>query len=712
VTICAPSVSCTLGLTTGNLFWLHGLIVICALTVLYLVIRNSSKGSETGHRSDLPIVGALAILGLMFFQGLFLTTKDSPTYDEPNHVACGYSYLETGDFRMSLAQPPVGRMFLALPLTVLKPELPVGGESWRKADDWGFARDFVFGSGNDADRIMFWARSQALLLWALLGFVVFVWSRQLFGLRAAYFSLLLYVFSPNVLAHGRLATTEMPFACLTFISAFFFWKLLEKPCAKYVVLSGVFLGLALSAKYSGLILILSFLISAILWGRRQTRVVTDERGVGEGRSIGEGKTHSPVWPPLGARPMRGVLVRCIVVLILGGMIALLSSGLSMKPVMDYPAVQAKLEQFGQEGVFVFGNEGVSRVAQKVASSVPLPRYVVGMLFNHFHFKRGHPAYLRGQWKSGGWWYYFPVAFLLKVPLPLLVLLFLALFVRLKARRRLSSAEIILVCVPVVSILWSMGFVRLNIGFRHVLFVLPFVHVALGRLVAVPYDRRATLRRMGQLIPLLLLLWYCLASVSVSPHHLAYFNEIAGGPRGGANWLVDSNLDWGQDLKRLRVYVEENRIASLKLSYFGTADPSYYGIQFEPLTIRDFEDLKASEVGQPADAVRRHSRTAGVSAGAIQEALEAADRSTRAAVVASHAAGESQGEMQYADEKWALSVTNYAVFVRHRPWLAAIQGHEDARIGYSIFVFNPSKLMPLLASSRDSTSDSTSAYLIP
>ncbi|UCF78031.1 MAG: glycosyltransferase family 39 protein [Candidatus Eiseniibacteriota bacterium] len=109
---------------------------------------------------------------------------------------------------------------------------------------------------------MFWSRFQALLLWGVLGFAVFAWSRQLFGWRGGYFSLLLYVFSPNLFAHGRLAATEMPFACLAFVPAYFFWKLLERPCASNVVLSGVFLGLALSAKYSGLIFIISFVLSA------------------------------------------------------------------------------------------------------------------------------------------------------------------------------------------------------------------------------------------------------------------------------------------------------------------------------------------------------------------------------------------------------------------------------------------------------------------
>ncbi len=653
--------------------------------------------TETRSRKWLPVAGALAILVLMFLQGLHLAWVDSPTYDEPNHVTSGYSYLKTGDFRMSLAQPPVGRMFLALPLLAGEPNLPVGGESWNKADDWTFAREFLFHSGNDADRIMFWARFQALLLWGLLGVFVFIWSRRLFGPRAAYFSLLLFVFSPNVLAHGRLATTEMPFACFAFISAFFFWRLLERPCLKYTLLAGAFLGLALSAKYSGLILVLSFLISAVVWcfrlrkggtgvggngAARMRRAIAPAGADGKGEQSGEdGEEGEGISLYFGWNARR-VLLFSLAVLVIGGVIALLSSGPSMKPVLEYPAVQAKLEKFGEEGVFVFESEKTGRSAQRLASTVPLPRYVVGILFNHFHFKRGHLAYLAGEWKSGGWWYYFPIAFLLKVPLPLLFLLILGAFLRARSRLQLTSAEIVLVCIPVVSLLWSMGFVRLNIGFRHILFILPFLHVLLGRLAAPrlgaePFRSAEGSRHrksfgLRGLVSMLLLVWYCLASVSASPHHLAYFNELAGGPDGGVNWLVDSNLDWGQDLKRLKAYVEENEITSLRLLYFGTAEPSYYGIEFEPLTLKDFENARSSDGLRPT--VGNGQTVAGPTPGASET---------------------SRATVQYANEKWAISATSFAALLRHAPWLRKIQGQEDTRIGHSIFIFSPSRLKSVL-----------------
>ncbi|KPJ59371.1 MAG: hypothetical protein AMJ46_11590 [Latescibacteria bacterium DG_63] len=717
----------TLAFTTGELVWVFGFTIACLLFVLYPLLRYL-LGRKKGHqRTYTHVMGVLAILGLVFLQGLLLGREDSPTYDEPNHVTSGYSYLKTGDFRMSLAQPPVGRMFLALPLLAMRLDLPVGNESWRTADDWTFAREFLFHSGNDADRIMFWARFQVLLLWALLGLVVFAWSRRLFGLRAGYFSLLLYVFSPNILAHGRLATMEIPFACLAFISAYFFWRLLEKPSARFVITSGVFVGLALSAKYSGLVLVFSFLISAVVWDRYRKAVWTDAAKVGDTRPQGSlalsddpdlpaddaavsakdagnaGSAGVPYGTGYNGLSLRGTVGFTIAVLVIGGVIALLSSGPGMRPVLDYPAVQAKLDKFGEEGVFVFESDRADELAQRLASSLPLPRYVVGILFNHFHFKRGHPAYLAGEWKSGGWWYYFPIAFVLKVPLSLIILLAFAFFVRLRSRLPLSSAEIVLVCVPVVSLLWSMGFVRLNIGFRHILFVLPFVHVLLGQVVSSYQGEKRSgpfrgsdytkLSGLGKLVPVLLLVWYCLASVSVSPHHLAYFNELAGGPRGGVNWLVDSNLDWGQDLKRLRRYVEENGITSLRLLYFGTGEPAYYGIQFEPLTLKDFENLRMPDAPEVPEAGELSEPGVPYEGGQVTDSGQVSDAEQP------YGGGRvSHVEAQYANEKWAMSVTSYAVLLKHAPWLKQIQGHEDARIGHSIFIFSPLKLRSVLRGS--------------
>jgi hypothetical protein len=110
-------------------------------------------------------------------------------------------------------------------------------------------------------------------------------------------------------------------------------------------------------------------------------------------------------------------------------------------------------------------------------------------------------------------------------------------------------------------------------------VLPFLLVAAGEAAAILSRWR---RPVGLTLVAVLGAWYTAGTLANHPHHLAYFNEIGGGPTRGWRLLVDSNLDWGQDLKRLKGWMDSHGVAQVKLSYFGSASPSYYGIRADRL----------------------------------------------------------------------------------------------------------------------------------
>ncbi len=142
--------------------------------------------------------------------------------------------------------------------------------------------------------------------------------------------------------------------------------------------------------------------------------------------------------------------------------------------------------------------------------------------------------------------------------------------------RLSWRSAAFLWLPVVVYL-AFTFTRgLQIGHRHLLPIYPFLFVAAGR--AANLAGRAGVR----VVVLALVAWYAVGTLAVHPHYLAYFNELAGGPRNGYKRLVDSSLDWGQDLKGLRAWMDARGVARIKLSYFGSADPSYYGIDADAL----------------------------------------------------------------------------------------------------------------------------------
>jgi 4-amino-4-deoxy-L-arabinose transferase-like glycosyltransferase len=190
---------------------------------------------------------------------------------------------------------------------------------------------------------------------------------------------------------------------------------------------------------------------------------------------------------------------------------------------------------------------------------------------------GFPAFLNGEVsKSGGWWYYYLFAFWIKEPVPAMILLLAALFVAGRTGSRESGTRWLLAPVVVIFAAFSL-FPKVNVGLRYVLPAFPFLMVLAGKALQVLRGKRSRAIALG-----CLLVWYAGENVRVYPHYLAYFNSLAGGPKNGYRRLVDSNLDWGQDLRGLRPYMDGKGIPEIKLSYFGTADPAWYGIRYEPL----------------------------------------------------------------------------------------------------------------------------------
>jgi hypothetical protein len=214
--------------------------------------------------------------------------------------------------------------------------------------------------------------------------------------------------------------------------------------------------------------------------------------------------------------------------------------------------------------------------------VPAPDYVDDLLWQLRYSDRPHAAFLMGRLSSTGWWYYDLVALSLKSSLALVPLFGLGMYVSWRSRWR--SWELAL---PVGLLLAAATYSRLDIGVRYLLPLFPFLYLFVGQIGWAP-----TRVRLVLLVPLLA--WVVAGTAAVAPHYLAYFNELAGGPSGGYRYLVDSNLDWGQDLPGLRAWQMAQDDADLKLSYFGTAHPSYYDLDFEPLPMWD----AAPEQGSP------------------------------------------------------------------------------------------------------------------
>ena len=480
----------------------------------------------------------------------------SATFDEGAHLPAGYTHLALLDHRLNPEQPPLVKLLAAAPLVALGPEVKTTDVSWTEARQWEFGRRFLY-RWNDGDRLLFLGRLPVVALASCLVIAVFLIAERRFGATAALAAALLAALSPDVLAHGSLVTTDLAFALFFFLSVVATERLLEQATARRLCAAGLATGAAFATKFSAPILLLVFAAFAL-------RVVLRSRPL-ETALVGE------------AHEVKARLARLAHVfgwLAAVGALSLLvvwsSYGFHGGLTSD-PALRDELRR-----PLVSEQAGLLRSAVAWAGRARLvpEDFSRGLLFVTEH-SAARPTFLLGERRDSGFPSYFAVTFLLKTPVPLLLLAALALF-RIP---RLPRREAFLLWLPVAVYVAATATRGLQIGHRHLLPIYPFLFVAAGEAAAALVAWRAP---KGAWLAGALALWYAGGTLLQHPHHLAYFNEIAGGSRNGWRLLVDSNLDWGQDLKRLAEWTRANHVGKLKLSYFGSADPAYYGIDSEAL----------------------------------------------------------------------------------------------------------------------------------
>jgi hypothetical protein len=225
-----------------------------------------------------------------------------------------------------------------------------------------------------------------------------------------------------------------------------------------------------------------------------------------------------------------------------------------------------------------------------AIPLPLPAdYLEGIDLQRADFERGKIGYLRGQFKLGGWWYYYLYASLVKIPEGTLALIFLSALSGAMSiwKRKMGAADALFLLLPIVFFfVTASSHTGLNRHFRYVLPVAPFVFIWVSQLFLSP-DGNPIARR-GRVIATVLVVLSAVSSVATLPHSLSYFNTLSGGPVNGHKHLLNSNIDWGQDLLRLRDWLGSHReVTNLSLAYYGFIDPHVAGVEYElPPVSRD------------------------------------------------------------------------------------------------------------------------------
>lgn len=452
------------------------------------------------------------LLGVFFVMSVTSMKKKSATSDEPVHLAAGYSYLKTGDYRMNLEHPPLMKILNALPLLVFNPSLPLEHFSWREAREWRFSEEFVYHNKIDADKLLFWGRIPTVLLAIFLGFFVFRWAKELYGMNAGFFALFLYVFCPNILANSQLVTTDLAASCFIFLSVYSFWQFLNQPTKKNSIFTGISLGLALASKFTTVILLPIYFFSYLYFRFRNK--------------------------------IKGYFFTEFFLIILVAVLLL--------------SATYRFTSFGNYFL------GLKRIISEASS--------------------GHTSFLLGKYSNTGWRHYYLVAFLLKTPIPIILLLVSYFFLR----RKLVLKDNYFLLIPIILIFLNVSLSKKQIGLRYILPIYPFLFVLLSQIVSSkfkafdPSSGGGFLSLKFKVGFWILLGWYLFSSLRIYPDYLAYFNEFSGGPDNGWKYLADSNIDWGQDLKGLKKYLIKENNPEILLGYFGSANPDYYGVEYQKL----------------------------------------------------------------------------------------------------------------------------------
>jgi hypothetical protein len=489
----------------------------------------------------LSVMGTVQVLSAL---------RENQTWDEAFELGAGYNYWKTGVYRFNLEQPPVGKLISSFPLLFFDLSIPSDHPSYTKPDDVEFGHEFLYRNRLPADRILFMGRLGTIALTLVFGLTLALWSRKKFGEPSALLALTLFAFDPNLIAHGRYATTDLAAAAFIFLACITWIAFLERPGKSRLVLAGVTLGLALATKHSALLLIPLFLgLHGIRWWQRPALF-----------SFAHVFT---IWVAL-------ALLAYATVVITYAPEAGRFVPAATKLGLTHPALPL------MQG-FVSRNSIYGEVLFQISRWLGLApnSYIVGLSDFFYHNAGGHPSYLLGAFATKGWWYYFPIVFLVKTPsavlLALVLLPLLAFRYSVRPSFRTFPLEWLGILLPPVVFFGASLSSHIDLGVRHLLPVYPFLYIAIGAGIfrILPASSRTGAVAMIS----------CLLIVESSltfPNYLSFFNVLCGGVKSGPKYLLESNIDWGQDLKKLRSFLKPYSNAPVCLEYFGNADLEYYG----------------------------------------------------------------------------------------------------------------------------------------
>jgi hypothetical protein len=477
----------------------------------------------------------------MLFLAVTAVAQKSVTVDEYQALPHGLAILRTGDFHLATGVQPLASVLPALAVSPTSARLDTSHFA-DETSTWALGRQFLQENAAGYHYYFMVGRLVSAAVLLLTALLAYGFARSLYGPAGGLLTAVFVCFAPNLLAHGPLITPDVYLTAGLLGSLWAFDALLRRPGWRTALLLGLALGAACLAKLTALLLfvilppvLLAFQIAD------HYRAKTEPAEATPGRRT---------WLAAAGAGLVGLLVVNAGYLFAG-------TGTPL-------------------GDFAFQSGPFRQVQQALPAWLPVPlpaAYFRGL--DAQLAEEGYLAYLLGRFNQQGFWHYYLVGLLVKTPLVVLALCGLAWLCGRGVRRREVA---LLATAGVLFVFFSLARHK-NIGMRYLLFLEPMMAVWVGRLAASPCWTAPAYRRRLRAVTAAAGAWLVVTALATWPDYLAYFNPACGGPSKGHKYLLDSNLDWGQDLIALRRYMDREGIDVIDLAYFGRVDPKVYGIRY-------------------------------------------------------------------------------------------------------------------------------------
>jgi 4-amino-4-deoxy-L-arabinose transferase-like glycosyltransferase len=500
-------------------------------------------------------IAVFALLAIMGLAQVVSVRGESQTWDEAMHVAAGYTYLTSGDLRFNSEHPPLAKYLNALPLLFLHPRAPDTGKFIGSYEEIELGREFLYRNTVGADRLLFTARSVTIAETLLFGLALALWTRRWFGEAVALSALAMFAFDPNLVAHGRYVTNDLLVSALIFAACATWIEYLHDRRLPWAIAAGAAVGLALGTKFSAITLVPILLALTLVQAIRERRFGLRDVGA----------------------------LACVALVAYAAILVVYTPEARAL----IPGARLWDRSLQSVGGTIHDETLAGRMLVRVSAKLGLARNRLfeGLALVSWGTMTGRPTYLLGKISQVGFWNYFPVVFVVKSATGLLLGLAATLVARARRAKSPGTGKPpqagkpgpTWLLIPALVYFACAMASNINIGVRHLLPIYAFLFVFL----AASFART---RWLLIAVPALI----AIESILVFPYYLTFFNLPSGGPSHGPRYLVDSNLDWGQDLKHLKAYMDREHVSGVCLSYFGSAPPEYYGIQDlgEPLQPMD------------------------------------------------------------------------------------------------------------------------------